>query len=73
MMKKVFFTLAVAGMFGLAACNSNKAPEAVEENTMETVEAAACDMAEDLGETVENAAEEMAEATCDAVQEVVAE
>ena len=40
-MKKVFFAMAVAAMFGLAACNNNKAAEETVDSAMQTVEAAA--------------------------------
>lgn len=72
-MKKVLFAMAVAGMFGFAACNNSKPAEEAVENATETVESAACDMASEMGEAVESAADEAAEATSDLVQEVVAE
>ena len=43
-MKKVLFAMAVAGMFGFAACNNNNATEEtapVDSVTVEAVEAAA--------------------------------
>ncbi|MBR6049152.1 MAG: hypothetical protein IKP83_03205 [Bacteroidales bacterium] len=43
-MKKALFAMAVAGMFGFAACNNNNATEEsapVDSVTVETVEAAA--------------------------------
>ena len=63
-MKKVLFALAIAGMFGFAACKNNKAEEpVVEEPAMEAVEEA-------TDETVENAIEEIVDSV---VSEVVAE
>lgn len=63
-MKKVFFMMAIAGMFGFAACNNNKTAEAVEDTTMTVVEAVA-EEAEDVidsaATTVENAVEEVVE------------
>ncbi len=57
-MKKVFFFLAVAGMFGFAACNNNNT---VEEDTtaMEAVETA-CEEVMD-STAVEGVAEEVVE------------
>jgi len=66
-MKKVLFAMAIAGMFGFAACNNTKnAEEPVADSTVETV-ATECEMAAD-SLTVETPAEETAE-----VAETVAE
>ena len=59
-MKKVLFAMAIAGMFGFAACNNTKnAEESVADSTVETV-ATECEMAAD-SLTVETPAEETAE------------
>ena len=61
MMKKVFFVMAVAGMFGFAACNNNQATEetvdtvAIENVVEETVE----EVVDSTVATVENAVEEV--------------
>lgn len=66
-MKKVLFAMAIAGMFGFAACNNTKnAEEPATDSTVETV-ATECEMAAD-SLTVETPAEETAE-----VAETVAE
>ena len=56
-MKKVLFTLAIAGMFGFVACNNNKPAEEAVEEPIENVEA----IAEENAEAVENAVEEVVE------------
>lgn len=62
-MKKVLFAMAIAGMFGFAACNSNKNNEEVAD-TMEATETV---------EAVENAVEEIVDsAAVEAVAEEVA-
>lgn len=67
-MKKVLFAMAIAGMFGFAACNNTKnAEEPATDSTVETV-ATECEMAAD-SLTVEGAATECAEATTEAVAE----
>lgn len=68
-MKKVLFVMAVAGMFGFAACNSNKTAEEATETMTETVEA----VAEESTETVENAVEEVTETVENAASEVAAQ
>ena len=73
MMKKVFFALAVAAMFGLTACNCNKSAEEAADTVMQTVEAAAVETTDELGDAVEGLAEEMVDAASDAIQEVIAE
>lgn len=58
-MKKVLFAMAIAGMFGFAACNNNKAAEEpIAEDTTVVMEAAE-EVADSL--TVETPAEEAAE------------
>ena len=58
-MKKVFFALAIAGMFGFAACNNNKAAEETVDTT--AIEAVAEETAEVADTTaVEGAVEEVA-------------
>ncbi|KWW29521.1 MAG: hypothetical protein AUK63_1432 [bacterium P3] len=63
-MKKVFFLLAVAGMFSFAACNNNNAEAPVEEAPVEEIVEAPAEMTDST--TVEAPVEE-------AAQEVVAE
>lgn len=63
-MKKVFFLLAVAGMFSFAACNNN-----AEEVADTIVEEPVAEVVETIDTTVEAAAEEVVEA----VETVVAE
>ncbi len=66
-MKKVLFAMAIAGMFGFAACKNNKTEEpVVEEPAMEAVEEA-------TDETVENAVEEIIDSTMSSIAEVAAE
>ena len=66
-MKKVLFAMAIAGMFGFAACNNNKTVDETVDTTATVEEAAACcETADSL--TVETPAEETAE-----VAETVAE
>lgn len=66
-MKKVFFLLAVAGMFSFAACKHNAEKPATEETpATEQLEAPA-------EEAVENAIDETAEVAEEAVETVVAE
>ncbi len=68
-MKKVLFAMAIAGMFGFAACNNTKnAEEPATDSTVETV-ATECEMVADSLNTVEGAATECAEATTEAVAE----
>ena len=65
-MKKVLFAMAIAGMFGFAACNNNKtAEEPVADTTIEAVVEEVADST-----TVENMVEEV---VTDAVEAVVAE
>ena len=67
-MKKVLFMMAIAGMFGFAACNNNTTAEpAAEEAT--PIEA----VAEESTEPVENAVEEVVEGAEEAVEETAAE
>ena len=73
-MKKVFFAMAVAGMFGLTACNNaNKAAEETVDSAKQAVEAAACDATETAADATENLAEELVDAASEAVQELIAE
>ena len=67
-MKKVLFALAIAGMFGLVACNNKKA---VEEPAIDStaVECVAEEVAAE-SDTLMNAVEEV---VTDAVEAVVAE
>lgn len=65
-MKKVLFAMAIAGMFGFAACNNNKTAEEPVMDT--TVEAAAPECCEADSLTVETPAEET-EATTETVAE----
>ena len=68
-MKKVLFAMAIAGMFGFAACNNTKNAEEPATDSMVNVEnvAAECEMADSL--TVETPAEECAEAAAETVAE----
>ena len=66
-MKKVLFALAIASMFGLVACNNNKAVEEPVEDTT-VVEAVVEEVVDST--TIENAVEEV---VTDAVEAVVAE
>ena len=57
-MKKVLFALAIAGMFGFAACKNNKTEEpVVEEATDETVENAVEEIVDSMAVVAEVAAE----------------
>ena len=58
-MKKVFFAMAVAAMFGLAACNNNKAAEETVDSAMQTVEAGAEDVLDAAQEGLQDAVEEV--------------
>ena len=60
-MKKVFFALAVAGMFGFAACGNNNTEETVD-TMAEAIEAVAEETTTD-STAVEAVVEEAAEAT----------
>lgn len=62
MMKKVFFALAVAGMFGFAACGNNNATEETVDTMAEAIEAVVEENTTD-STAVEAVAEEAAEAT----------
>ena len=64
-MKKVLFAMAIAGMFGFAACNNNKAAEEpIADTTVETVAQECCEMTDSTA--VEAAAEETAEVATEA-------
>ena len=69
-MKKVLFALAIAGMFGFAACNNNNATE--EEatvDTMATVEAVATECEATVEENDSTLVQEVAADVIDAVAE----
>lgn len=70
-MKKVLFAMAVAGMFGFAACNNNNATEEtapVDSVTVEAVEAAATECAAAATEE-ENLVKEVTNDVVEAVME----
>lgn len=70
-MKKVLFTLAIAGMFGFVACNNNKAAEEpVDTTAIEMVAEETEAVLDENAEAIEGAAEEAVEG---AVEEVAAE
>ena len=60
-MKKVLFAMAIAGMFGFAACNNTK-PEETIDSTIEMTE-----------ENVENAVEEIVDSAVETVAEEATE
>lgn len=68
-MKKVLFAMAVAGMFGFAACNNNATEETapVDSVTVEAVEAAATECAAATEE--ENLVKEVTNDVVEAVME----
>lgn len=66
-MKKVFFLLAVAGMFSFAACNN--AAEAPAEDTVAPVEQVVEEVVDSTAATVEAAAEEVVEAATEVVNQ----
>ena len=71
MMKKVLFTLAIAGMFGFVACNNtNKTEESADTNAVEMIAEEAEPAMDEAAEAVEGVAEEAVEG---AVEEVAAE
>ena len=72
-MKKVFFAMAVAAMFGLAACNNNKAAEETVDSAMQTVEAAAAEGCCETKEAVEAGAEDVLDAAQEGLQDAVEE
>ena len=61
-MKKVLFAMAIAGMFGFAACNNNKTAEEPAQDTTEIQAAAQTDECCADTTSMENVAEENTEA-----------
>lgn len=68
-MKKVLFALAIAGMFGFAACNNNATEEEATVDTMATVEAVATECEATVEENDSTLVQEVAADVIDAVAE----